>query len=672
MIWMFLKELRENFKWATIICGVLGVLTYSQIRSGDPLLLSQLSDRVIWVAAVAGLVMGLVQTLFETQPDNWAFVVHRPIPRVVIFGAKCAAGLLLLYVSLGLPCVMAATWAATPGNLPMPFQSRMVLPLLADVLAGGCFYFAGMILALRQASWFRSRLLPLGLPLATAGAVMFLIPDFWQALLLIAVVQGIGCVAAWGVFESAGAVDRIGPSKVALGVMVYCGAVLIGLSIQEVIPTFLYRAQRWQQYLMDREGNLLHVVWSRTTDNDRRAAITDASDRPLPQFEGIDIDDPAFGDRFIRFDASLTDKRFIPWVHRSVRRLDSYRSIIPGVIRLRASTPMGARMRSICLFNVERRTIELYDPVTRALEGTIGPAGFTSSRSQPAKLFPGPPLNPMELSNAHALAFPSVVYWMELHERQVRPIFTASLDDPVISAVELSRRTDQKVAIATRHHLHLVRSSGEPIVSIPHNWDWSKQYVQPATLPSNQNLVLFVANLPGQIDNRLRPEYLEFALDGQLVRRTALPAAPNLGGPKASQTAIFGLFYPLLARPLFPTWVVDAVIDLRCHEHPVLFHGFMVGSGLLCASATVFLGRRLGFRAVRTVAWSLANFVLGPAGLATMVSLSGWPARETCAACGRKRLVGRRDCPSCHQSIPPTKANGCEIFEPEETLQPTV
>src|SRR5437763_9604545 len=136
MIAVFLKELRENLKWAAVICGVIGVMVYWNVRRATPSLLQiQLPQPTTTLfGAMAGLLMGFVQTLFETRPDNWAFVVHRPVSRRAIFAAKCAAGWLLLYVSLGLPLALAGVWASRPGKLPTPFQQRKMQPMLAATM----------------------------------------------------------------------------------------------------------------------------------------------------------------------------------------------------------------------------------------------------------------------------------------------------------------------------------------------------------------------------------------------------------------------------------------------------------------------------------------------------------------------------------------------------------
>ena len=109
------------------------------------------------------------------------------------------AGLVLLYLSLSLPCLAVVAWAGVPGNLSMPLQSRMALPMLADVLCAGCYYFVGILLTLRQAHWLGTRVLPLGLAFVCSVAVRMAL-QFWHAVAFVVVAEGIGAVAAWGAF----------------------------------------------------------------------------------------------------------------------------------------------------------------------------------------------------------------------------------------------------------------------------------------------------------------------------------------------------------------------------------------------------------------------------------------------------------------------------------------
>ncbi len=223
---MFLKELRENLKWGLLILGffVLSVTGWIH-EAGSNLLFDLVRPETTGIPfAVVGLAMGLLQTWFETRPDNYAFVMHRPISRWEVFIAKSAAGLLLIYVGLIVPAVYLVWWAATPGHLATPFQWRSVLPLVADILNVAPFYFTGMVLMLRKARWFGSRLLPLALAAACSVAVRES-PYFWQAVLFVVTTTIVCALAAWNVFSTAGVTDKNGVSKFALGTMLFAGAV---------------------------------------------------------------------------------------------------------------------------------------------------------------------------------------------------------------------------------------------------------------------------------------------------------------------------------------------------------------------------------------------------------------------------------------------------------------
>src|SRR2546430_7947594 len=109
---VFFRELRENVKWAGMICGLFGVLILLRAWHSGPFLLFDLAqDLTLICGPMAGLALGIAQSWFEVRADNWGFAVHRPVERAGVFAAKCAAGLTLLYVALAVPCAMAGIWA---------------------------------------------------------------------------------------------------------------------------------------------------------------------------------------------------------------------------------------------------------------------------------------------------------------------------------------------------------------------------------------------------------------------------------------------------------------------------------------------------------------------------------------------------------------------------------
>jgi hypothetical protein len=173
----------------------------------------------------------------------------------------------------------------------------------------------------------------------------------------------------------------------------------------------------------------------------------------------------------------------------------------------------------ICVLDGVERIIKLYDPVTHTLVGMVGPAGFSSAYAQPGEFLPDTPSSPLLQADTHTLAFPSVVYWMELDYRRLRLLFTARPGDPVISACELPPQDDPAVVILTQNNLLLLKSSGETVFAVPFALDTSKYYFQFAFLPINKHFIVRAVSLPDWIADDSQ-QILEFDSDGKLVRQT--------------------------------------------------------------------------------------------------------------------------------------------------------
>jgi hypothetical protein len=85
-------------------------------------------------------------------------------------------------------------------------------------------------------------------------------------------------------------------------------------------------------------------------------------------------------------------------------------------------------------------------------------------------------------------------------------------------------------------------------------------------------------------------------------------------------------------------------------------------SGLICAALTFAIGRRYAFSRAALIGWTVGNFLLGPAGVLTMLSLRTWPTLKRCPSCGRWRVVNREQCPRCDAPFAPPAMDGTEIF----------
>jgi hypothetical protein len=547
----------------------------------------------------------------------------------------------------------------------------MLLPVLATAMAAGPFYFAGIVLTQRQARWFGTRLLPLGMAIACAAAV-FLAPQFWQTAIITLAGTAIGALAGWHVFSTAGACDRPGAPNFALGAMIYMGALGIGFLLVAMVTIFQSRAI-WRDLRVDRDGNVLRIRW--TLESGRRTCVvTDVNDRPLPEYDSIDIDDSTgeMSDRFAHFSGSVIDEERVVLPTILQGEIYGYRTPTPGLIGLRAISTPGIQLRRTYLYDGIKRIIGVYDPVTKSFLGTIGPNGYLPRETPQDECFPEMLLNRMTQSNSHTLCFPAVVYWMELDQQRVRRIFAARLNDPVVAAINLPPQSDPTVAVVTCKNVLLMRPSGDVIFDAAHHLDLSKYWINFAMLQTPRRLLLQAIPFDWIAD---APPYrlLEFGSTGTLIRETTAPPMDKVVSPTMlRRTALMGGVYPLAALPLFSSWTMDEIFELDTVGHAAMFGGFLIGSALLSAVVTLLIARRLGFTSAKTATWFVANALLGPAGVVTLLGLNAWMAREVCSACHRLRLVARRECSRCGAPLQLPARDGREIFDPTDTIAGTI
>jgi len=136
LIW---KEVREQVKWAMLWLIAIGLacgaaLSAVSVRDWDnvSLLCSRLFYAVmLFGATLGGLLLGLLQTLPEARPGRWAFLMHRPLARPRIFGAKVCGGLSCSCRRWGCRC-----WARRSGwPRPATWPRRSMLAQCCRALA---------------------------------------------------------------------------------------------------------------------------------------------------------------------------------------------------------------------------------------------------------------------------------------------------------------------------------------------------------------------------------------------------------------------------------------------------------------------------------------------------------------------------------------------------------
>ena len=198
--------------------------------------------------------LGFLQVFFDGHGDPRSLLFHRPLYPSRVFLAKAIAGMSLYLSVLGIPFVCLETPKARPGNLLLPYHWRTSLPWLADILSGLVYYFAGMLTAQREVRWYGSR----GLALAAAFFCSFLVwvlPEFWQALLAIAIISLLVSLAAWGSICTAGALtprNLVSPRS-PLAMTFLAGLLSVSMFGKQMIGEWFDSGFCWE-WMIDRQG----------------------------------------------------------------------------------------------------------------------------------------------------------------------------------------------------------------------------------------------------------------------------------------------------------------------------------------------------------------------------------------------------------------------------------
>ena len=252
LIW---KELRENLKWVPLP-GLVTLLVFFLYKPTTPMPDVSGSYFLCLTAVVFGAALGFLQLIFEAHGDKRSLLLHRPLSRSRIFLAKASSGVALYVLALGIPFVCVESWMATPGKMPAPYHWRMSLPWLADILSGLVYYFAGMLTAQREARWLGSR----GLGVAAAFCCSYLVwilPEFWQALLAIGILSLMMGMAAWGAFCSGGDYEpqpRL--AKAALAMTFLAGLLILSMLGKQVVGEWFDPGVEYR-YDLDRQGRVM-------------------------------------------------------------------------------------------------------------------------------------------------------------------------------------------------------------------------------------------------------------------------------------------------------------------------------------------------------------------------------------------------------------------------------
>jgi hypothetical protein len=653
------KEMRENVRVAALGLVIYTLMLLSQYREyvaspsnmSQPLADSGLLWSTAWFCGIFGAVLGWLQVHNERRPDLWAFLIHRPMTRTGIFLAKVMAGLGLYALVVGLPLLGFIVWARLPGHVAAPFELAMLRPVAAYVLAGLLYYFAGMLSDLRQARWYASRVLGVGVAIVVSP-LLSLSPQFWQSLAIILIGAALLATAVWGGFQSDGYYRGQPPwGKAALTTSLMVGCLIVAFLAATLVSNFFPRGQSSgtsSSYAMTTNG----IIFKSNQGPDRSVEILDLDGKPLlDEKTGEPIDLSVFNRRLATA-TTLEVAQNAPrgdgtWMQRDLSR----------------ATPWRATRDTLWCYWSRYERLVGYDIATRRCIGSLGPKGFATDLVGGGDRFS----NGVTTVGTGTRSTDTAVFQLDLEKRTTRTLFTTTADDPILAEQEIPTGEFgwQYTMVVTKRLVRLLTAEGNLVWQTPYEpAHASSTVVQLLLLEPPGQFALWISP-GGRANEEARAKQpghaMWIARDRGVLKSIDLPPLPVPQYVPRLEERLLSCVTPpalLATLPVTHMWVWGAGIPREL----LLFS--WASAVLVCLPVGLWLGRRYHFSITAQAAWAVFHVLFGVPGLLAFLCVQEWPARETCPNCKRPRLVDRPQCDRCGADWPPPETTGTEVFAP--------
>ncbi len=669
LIW---KELRENGKWAALaflclllaefyaLAGTRNSNNYDQYRQ-----ITLCSPSFLMVSAfgcaAAALALAIVQILPERKRDQWAALLHRPVPRSTIFLGKAAAGM-LLYGAAAIPAFAAsAIYAALPGRFAAPFVPQLLLPGLSDLLMGPAFYFGAMLLCLHPGRWFGS-CGAIALSLA-AVLIIHLAGQFFFGLPVAAGLLYFG--ASWGALLSNGpGLHQPWAAWLARLIVLFAGgeaALLLVMVVWQLLPGRPVSFALGAEFSITPEGTVLLA----RRDAEGGVVITDLQGNPSK-------DTVSAGNRATR---TMVEPQFFA-MHKTVDiAVDESRSSWPIV---RPEEIYGSK--EIWYLLVKQRYFVGYDKLSRRKIGICDVDGFKPAA---APVHPFPRKLRESIFDSKVCWCGNEVYRFDFSEHEM--VGVTMPDERIYGATTLrgnqAADTPPQLAVALENVVRIHRPDGTLQTEIPYPHDWHVwPYLSLAENVAGDRLYL-QSSAWWYFDNDpvLDPTtFLDvYDAQGKSVASYQYVNPPPVVKPESAEEHALALtapFLPVVAGTIYERWKHRVEGDSSTYFGGVSFPHPQTRAELpdlaLLAVLTVILSlatwigaRRAGFASRPARGWALLVLALGVPGLLTFCLAADWPVRVRCPHCGGRRRIDSLVCEQCHAPWLPPVNTGAEIVE---------
>jgi len=670
------KDLRENLK-----AGLLGLLIYSLLALAvclstiaslthlidgnngavysdvlQPLLSNDFLTESAFFCAIFGAVLGWMQSRNEAHRDLWAFLIHRPVTRTEIFRGKMTAGLCLYAMGAGLPMAVLLAVVRWPGHVAAPFEWAMVLPLAAVFLSGVACYFGGWLTGLRQARWYASR--GFGLVLAVLCPVCVLnVAEFWQTLALTAVAVVILATAVWGAYQSGGYYrGQPAGGRLALivamaagsGGVVFAGAGLLFAAVLNPWSSFSYSSSN---YRMTQDGSLY------------KTTITNGVVKEIVDLDGHPLLDPKTGQKM---EWQEFQKHVAAGAAASTElRYREYQNNGNSFCNQGRFFELWSTAEKALWYLDRHGDLRGYNAQTRKYAGSLNPPGSRGALGREPFLQLSDPGNYYGSDDLKLMATAKGVYQADFKARALKPVFSLTNDDEICGFCGdpggpiLNGNQMKFILLTTKSAVRLLDSEGGTILGVPY---------QPGYVEYPQVGVFFLQATNGSTANFA----VWFYPDAQMNLKSGWKMPHHvlwLGpGQTVARSADLPYLHPQTSIS-WPTPLLQALLPPPAHlasDHNIYspWSALCFALAIISAGVAWVLARRHNASIMAGIGWTLFVFLLGVAGLLTLLCAQEWAAREPCPNCKKLRAVDRELCEHCQAPFPPPEKNGTEIFAP--------
>jgi hypothetical protein len=298
----------------------------------------------------------------------------------------------------------------------------------------------------------------------------------------------------------------------------------------------------------------------------------------------------------------------------------------------------------------------------------LNPPGSRSALGREPFLQQSDPGNYFMSADLRLIATAKGVYQADFKARALKPVFSLTNDEEICGFCGYQGGPmpygneggpPKSILLTTKSAVRLLDSQGGTILDLPYQPGYVEYpqvgvFFLRATNGSTANFaVWFYPDIPmNQKSGWKMPQHVLWLGPGQTVARSAdLPA---------SHTQMVDPWPQKLVATLLP----PAAHLASDHNIYSPWNALCFALALISAGVAWVLARRHNASIMAGIGWTLFVFLLGVAGLLTLLSAQEWAAREPCPNFNKLRAVDRELCEHCQAPFAPPEKNGTEIFAP--------